>query len=650
MDIVINGKTISNESSNHECDLDKYLYEEKIAFASIEKYSILTAIENCNISLEANEQKEHTLEYKIGSLFINMMDNFYRHIVTFTKNAKDLLTSSINKLTKSSEIKDVRIKEGQEEIEIEGVIGLVKKTVKVSIKELYKICGLVDQNGKNTMVKFMEKNVYLQRVKNLSVKMTGMVNIVCSELTKPNSNEDLISSKVAEVENEGNSFKNDLFIRTTNVKDVVKNFAMFGKNPTAMAKDISISVLNETENFEKLQMNLYKAKENIKKKSNASKSLAQIINKAFTSFQKADKAILNSSSGFTKIAFEFMAIFNREAIGDNAVSNALSYMDRSIHVVQNGTDNFAISFKKIVLDSSTVPEKDLKILIDEGRAINAIVNEGKGQVIDKNTGKMSSENEHVMKFMEVMKKYSRKIKAVVGQSKRYVIYNFNISIEKDKYGKEYVVVSGDIINDNAKQLENIPDILYHTANIGGLKELMPTAGNVSTGSKEVVGGIHGIGISTKRVYAAKSPVFKQGYSLIKYVYFMEDTLAKAEQKMHGMMTADRIKLLKEIGSDETIQELSHMHIYMIKKESIADKNVFADPEHHGGLSGATSLKEGVIKDNLVYIETDTPIPVTEITDAVYHKLKNRSKYKTIYQVAKANNLKSILWIFTSAIK
>ena len=347
-----------------------------------------------------------------------------------------------------------------------------------------------------------------------------------------------------------------------------------------------------------------------------------------------------------------MTLFNREAIGDNALANSLAYMDRSIHVVQNGTDNFAISFKKLEFDSSNVPKQDLQILIDEGRAINAIINEGKGQVIDKETGKMSSENEHVMKFMEVMKKYSRKIRAVVGQSKRYIIYNFNISIMKERRigGKEYVVVSGDIINDNAKQLEQVPDILYHTTNMSGLKELMPTAGNVSTGSKQVVGGIHGIGISTKRIYASKSPVFKQGYSLMKYVYVMEDMLAKAEKQMQNAMTQDRIKILNELGSDETIKELSHMSIYLIKKESIADKKVFADAEHHGGLSGATSLKEGVVKDNLVYIETNEPIPVVEVTDKVYHKIQNRSKYKQVYQTAKINNLKSVLWMFTSAIK
>ena len=188
MNIIINGKTYDNYKE--PSPLEQYLSEESLVLNSIELYNIDDVI--ASISVEANEQKEHSAMYTAGSMFVSMFDNFYRHIVSFTKKSKEFLQNSVKKLTNSDGIEHVQIKQGQDDVEIVGNVGLSKKSVRIKVGEFYRICGLVEQNGKNTMVRFTEKNKYLEKVKNLSVKMTNMVNSVCSELSKPNSNEQVI--------------------------------------------------------------------------------------------------------------------------------------------------------------------------------------------------------------------------------------------------------------------------------------------------------------------------------------------------------------------------------------------------------------------------------------------------------------------------
>lgn len=640
--IKINGYSLEYLKEYNESSLEAF----NIFLESTVSQINNVALESYIASVEANEEKIHTMKYTIIKKIVEIIDTFYQWLVTFIKKIVEFFKKIIKILTGRTGPQDIKIDYDSNYVTLTGKVGLKTKKVKITLDEFDRITGLNNQNGENTMVRFMDENKYL----NIISKYT---NMICDIIDDPNfiqKNNSEIDSIISKLESDINYIKHELFIDITNRNDLIKNLQLFGKNPDNYAKDISVKVLNLTTRMEKTEKKLLYMKTTIEENQNSvTDYTVKNITKIFTLFKEFDNVLLNSSSGVTKIAFEFMTMFNRETVGGNEVLNALAYMDRTINVFRNGTDNYTINLKNIVLDDSFVSESDLKQMIEEGRAINAIVNEKKGQTINKSTGEMSPENEHVINFMNLLQTYSRKVKAVVGANPntKYVIYNFDIKIKQKPDGKEYIIVNGQFINDNRKKLEFTPSVLYHTSNTEGLTELMPTAGNVSAANRSI-GGIHGIGINSKRVYASKTPVLKQGFSIMSYIDIIIRALSQIERTIRSKLRLNTIMELKKLESTKYVNALSGLFVYRIDPSAYVNKDVYVDPEHHGGLSGkANSILTGGkdVIDNLVYIETDEPIPATDITDEVMNKLKNNLDFPTVKKLVFEENLNKLKFFF-----
>ena len=642
-DIKINGRSIKYIK---QYDLSIESFNSSLE-STIDQINTV-ALESYLMSIEANEEKTHSIGYTIVRKLIEIIDRFYQWLVTFVKKIIEFFKRIIKILTGRTGPQDITINYDSDYVILVGKVGLKTKKVKISLDEFDRIVGLSNQNGKHTMVKFMDENKYLSIIQNYT-------NTICDIIDDPNfiqKNSDEINTTISKLESDVNHLKNELFIDVSDRRSLIKNLQLFGKNPDNYAKDISVKVVNLTTRMEKTEKKLLVIKDALKESvlaRLATNYTVSNITKIFTLFKEFDNILLNSSAGITKISFEFMTLFNREAVGEDNVLNALAYTDRSINVLRNGTDNYTIQLKNITLDDSFIPENDLKILIEEGRAINAIVNEEKGQVIDKNNGGMSSENEHVITFMNLLQKYSRKVRAVVGTNPntKYVIYNFDIKIKRKENGKEYVVVNGQFINDNRKKLEFTPSVLYHTSGTEGLTELMPSAGNVSTGNKSQ-GGIHGIGINSKRVYASKTPVLKQGFSIMPYIEAVKKALRQIEGSIRNAIKPQTVLELKKLEATKYVNALNDLYIYRIDPSAYKNKPIYVDPEHHGGLSGkANSILTGGkdVTDNLVYIETDEPIPVTDITDEIINKLKNNSDFPEVKKLVFDNKLEKLKFMF-----
>jgi len=195
--------------------------------------------------------------------------------------------------------------------------------------------------------------------------------------------------------------------------------------------------------------------------------------------------------------------------------------------------------------------------------------------------------EAAKKAVSLFAKRNPKLALTTGED--VVLYHFGYKVIQEKSGKYYLVLSGKIRlggfllgprlsnfgNTDAKIKANIEGlkVLYHvqynmdTSPVAPLTELNPT-GNISKTEGHFYGG-------KGRVYCSRYPVIKNG--------------TRATKQLLDMLNA---------------------RVYEINVSDIDKDKVFLDPEHS---KKQTFLPSGKLDHDLFYIETDKPIPVTEVT-------------------------------------
>ena len=196
--------------------------------------------------------------------------------------------------------------------------------------------------------------------------------------------------------------------------------------------------------------------------------------------------------------------------------------------------------------------------------------------------------EAAKKAVSLFAKRNPKLALTTGED--VVLYHFGYKVIQEKSGKYYLVLSGKIRleggflsspklsnfgNTDAKIKANIEGlkVLYHvqynmdTSPVAPLTELNPT-GNISKTEGHFYGG-------KGRVYCSRYPVIKNG--------------TRATKQLLDMFNA---------------------RVYEIHVSDIDKDKVFLDPEHS---KKQTFLPSGKLDHDIFYIETDKPIPVTEVT-------------------------------------
>lgn len=196
--------------------------------------------------------------------------------------------------------------------------------------------------------------------------------------------------------------------------------------------------------------------------------------------------------------------------------------------------------------------------------------------------------EAAKKAVSLFAKRNPKLALTTGED--VVLYHFGYKVIQEKSGKYYLVLSGKINleagflsrqkvsnfgNTDAKIKANIEGlkVLYHvqynmdTSPVASLTELNPT-GNISKTEGHFYGG-------KGRVYCSRYPVIKNGTRATK-------------------------QLLDRLNA----------RVYEINVSDIDKDKVFLDPEHS---KKQTFLPSGKFDHDVFYIETDKPIPVTEVT-------------------------------------
>ena len=196
--------------------------------------------------------------------------------------------------------------------------------------------------------------------------------------------------------------------------------------------------------------------------------------------------------------------------------------------------------------------------------------------------------EAAKKAVSLFAKRNPKLALTTGED--IVLYNFGYKVIQEKSGKYYLVLSGDIrltagyfLNPKASNLGNTDakikanieglKVLYHVqynmdrSPVKSLTELNPT-GNISKTEGHFYGG-------KGRIYCSRYPVIKNG--------------TKATKQLLDYFNA---------------------RVYEINVSDIDKDKVFLDPEHS---KKQTFLPSGKLDHDVFYIETDKPIPVTEVT-------------------------------------
>lgn len=193
--------------------------------------------------------------------------------------------------------------------------------------------------------------------------------------------------------------------------------------------------------------------------------------------------------------------------------------------------------------------------------------------------------EAARKAIELFSKRNSKIALTSG--KDIVLYFFSYKVEK-RSEKFYLVLSGNvrtnILNPNLANVGNYDAKIK--ADLNGLSVLYHVQYNLNTSPVEPLNELNPTGSISKsegHFYSGKGRVYCSRYPVIKN------------------------------GTRATKQMLDYYNarVYEIKISDIDKSNVFVDPEHSKDPN--TLFSSGRLKQHCFYIETDKPIPVTEVT-------------------------------------
>jgi hypothetical protein len=202
------------------------------------------------------------------------------------------------------------------------------------------------------------------------------------------------------------------------------------------------------------------------------------------------------------------------------------------------------------------------------------------------------DEEAARKAVEIFARRDPKMALTSG--KDVILYNFGYKVLKKSDDKYYLVLSGSVNltpgtpgantgHGDAKVKADLSGltVLYHVQyNLDGsapqpLTELNP-GGTISKSEGHYYGGDGKSG----RVYCSRYPVIRNGMRATK-------------------------ELLRKFNA----------RVYEIKISDIDKDKVFIDPEHSTASIATNVLSKGRLENHCFYIETDKPVPVTEVTSA-----------------------------------
>ena len=393
---------------------------------------------------------------------------------------------------------------------------------------------------------------------------------------------------ISEVQNEEEYIKNVLY----NVYSGFKTLATDG--PNAICKplvdkyakyDVFIqSKLDELEKEIEDPQSTKDDKQRIYGKINRVSQSKQNIDKCYTDvlkFNIKQSNIVDTIMTMTQNYFRTSVDFVKQSINQNKIENNDFDTKNSY-----GKITLSDGSRKIIYNNSRIElaESEAKYFLEITGGIGKETNYSGDfyrHIPDQ------KDVEAAKKAVSLFAKRNPKLALTTGED--IVLYNFGYKVIQEKSGKYYLVLSGDIRltagylnpkasnfgNTDAKIKANIEGlkVLYHVqynmdrSPVKSLKKLNPT-GNISKTEGHFYGG-------KGRVYCSRYPVIKNGTQATKQLldYF-------------------------------------NARVYEINVSDIDKDKVFLDPEHS---KKQTFLPSGKLDHDVFYIETDKPIPVTEVT-------------------------------------
>lgn len=601
MRYLINGKQISIESTPITSVIDSKLgsisYES--AFNQVTKYQ--DAIEQVIGTEGFLDQAKNLADNSVNKIktaikflreWFEKFKNFVLKIFKFISEKIKALISKFTGKTDEFTVEEIKIINGEnksnesEQIpdrKSSKIIWVKFKGKLLPVKLDYEdVKSVILSKGYVNNLEFLDKNKLSQIVqtciKFMDVSKQYIENNVSPLPNITQSNKVILP--ISEVQNEEEYIKNTLY----NVYSGFKTLATDG--PNAICKplvdkyaqyDVFIqSKLDELEKEIDDPQSTNDDKQRIHGKINRVSQSKQSIDKCYTD-------VLKFNIKQTNIV-ETITIMTNSCL--RLIKDEFTHPDKTIHDENKHTRLLFIDgTKKITYNNTSVEitksEADYFLKFTGGLGKEATYTTGK-----ENKQEPTEEaQEAARKAVELFSKRNSKIALTSG--KDIVLYFFSYKVEK-RSEKFYLVLSGNvrtnILNPNLANVGNYDAKIK--ADLNGLSVLYHVQYNLNTSPVEPLTELNPTGSISKsegHFYSGKGRVYCSRYPVIKN------------------------------GTRATKQMLDYYNarVYEIKISDIDKNDVFVDPEH--SKEPDTIFSSGRLKQHCFYIETDKPIPVTEVT-------------------------------------